>query len=322
MTPGAVAATSVGLSMRGLLIILAALGPMAAACSGSTEPIALPPSVAQPDPQPGPPSPGGPGEHIYVANADGSDVTLLTVGGRPAWSPDGRRIAFQRDGGVYVIGVDGSGVIQLTEGSSPAWSPDGAKIAFTGRDGIRVLTLDDLAVRALVRHDFRADTDKPSDQGVDKPAWSPDGARIAFEHLGDGEFTPAQVFVIGADGSNRYLLTTSPDRRRYAESDPSWSPDGSSIVHWSFGFGIALTPAVGGVPKTIYAAFPQVAYGTKPVWSRLGVIAFIATMGPTKRSVWTMTASGGEVRQLIDDAFDADWSPTGARIAFVRTRTQ
>jgi dipeptidyl aminopeptidase/acylaminoacyl peptidase len=46
-------------------------------------------------------------------------------------------------------------------------------------------------------------------------------------------------------------------------------------------------------------------------------------MGPMKRpAIWTMTASGGEVRQFIDDAFDADWSPTGARIAFVRTRTQ
>ena len=51
-------------------------------------------------------------EHIYVANADGSDAARLTVGRAPAWSPDGRRIAFQRDSQVHVINRDGSNDVQ------------------------------------------------------------------------------------------------------------------------------------------------------------------------------------------------------------------
>ena len=81
-------------------------------------------------------------------NADGSGVARLTdseaTDADPAWSPDGRRIAFasDRDGGsnIYVMNADGSGVARLTDSSAgdygPAWSPDGRRIAFASeRDG-------------------------------------------------------------------------------------------------------------------------------------------------------------------------------------------
>src|SRR5205823_4987152 len=42
---------------------------------------------------------------------------------RPAWSPDGDRIAFQRHGDIYVMRADGSHVVRLTHqgGFTPAW---------------------------------------------------------------------------------------------------------------------------------------------------------------------------------------------------------
>lgn len=88
-----------------------------------------------------------------MINIDGTGATLVTdhrydeLGGtlyensndfEPAWSPDGKKIAFSsnRDGAleIYVVNVDGTGRTRLTDNteaaSHPAWSPDGAKIVF------------------------------------------------------------------------------------------------------------------------------------------------------------------------------------------------
>ena len=89
---------------------------------------------------------------IYVMNADGSGTRKLThnltrngsFSAEPAWSPDGRKIAFQstRNGNrdIYVMNADGSGKRNLTRNPAkdvrPSWSPDGRRIAFlSDRDG-------------------------------------------------------------------------------------------------------------------------------------------------------------------------------------------
>ena len=62
----------------------------------------------------------------------------------PAFSPDGRKIAFgsSRSGDfeIYAMNADGSDIVRLTQSpgldARPAWSPDGTRIAFTSnRDG-------------------------------------------------------------------------------------------------------------------------------------------------------------------------------------------
>ncbi len=85
---------------------------------------------------------------IYVMNADGSGSRKLMhnagYNDKPAWSPDGRKIAFtsSRDGRaeIYVMNADGSGQRNLTRHPArdfrPSWSPDGRRIAFvSNRDG-------------------------------------------------------------------------------------------------------------------------------------------------------------------------------------------
>jgi Tol biopolymer transport system component len=260
-------------------------------------------------------------EYINLANADGSGVARLVRGGGPAWSPDGRRIAFHAADGIHVINADGSNDVWLTKGIQPAWSPDGTRIVFAGSEGISVMNADGSAVKTLVRHDFREDTYKPYDMGVGQPTWSPDGARIAFTHNGDGDTQPAQIFVMDSDGSNRRLLTPTINGSRYAEGDPSWSPNGSTIVYWSYGYGLALINSDGGFPTTVYSEFSAIA--VEPAWSPDGSsIAFTRRQGSSAPAIWTVSPNGTGTKVLISDGYDAGWSPDGARIAFVSTRSR
>jgi TolB protein len=134
----------------------------------------------------------------------------------PAWSPDGRQIAFLATG-VKVVNADGSGLRRLTrngwEASTPAWSPDGRQIAFVSRRDynleIYAMSADGSRQRRLTRNAWR-DSD---------PVWSPDGRQIAF-------VSNWQVWVMNADGSGQRRLTHN-GARNFA---PAWSPDGQRIV--------------------------------------------------------------------------------------------
>jgi Tol biopolymer transport system component len=61
---------------------------------------------------------------IYVMNANGSAKRRLALNADSAvWSPDGRKIAFVRDGWVHTMKTDGTHVRRLARGSSPSWQP-------------------------------------------------------------------------------------------------------------------------------------------------------------------------------------------------------
>jgi Tol biopolymer transport system component len=69
-----------------------------------------------------------------MANADGTERRAITPAGMygllPAWSPDGKMIAFSRydptsyGSAIYLVGADGTGLRLLTEGGRfPSWQP-------------------------------------------------------------------------------------------------------------------------------------------------------------------------------------------------------
>ena len=182
---------------------------------------------------------------ICVGKVDGSDMRQLTTGqsfgnDRPAWSPNGSKIAFERRQSsqccatdLYVMDANGNNLTQLTNTpnateSGPTWSPDGTKIVFSRDDGqqsqLFVLTLSTLAAELV-----------PGTVDGSYPSWSPNGSKIAFSSYAEGdqscEFGPcqpsAEIFVIPATGGSPVNIT---EHNEAHDLFPNWSTDNLKVV--------------------------------------------------------------------------------------------
>ena len=159
---------------------------------------------------------------VYLINVDGTGETRLTTHEgddlEPDWSPDGTRIAFERDFNLYVMNADGSGAHQIVNGgSSPDWSPDGTHIVYRRLRLFFPNIQNDIYV---VSPDGSVNTGLTNDPAFDtSPAWSPDGTRIAFSKL-VGTGNDYEIFVMNADGSGQTNVTRSP----VADEFPDWQP--------------------------------------------------------------------------------------------------
>lgn len=125
---------------------------------------------------------------------------------KPAWSPDGSRIAFARGWGasprLYLIRPDGSGAKELLTSSAnnASWSPDSRRLVFDNGHRIAVINADGTGLRYLTN----------SKTGDTDPAWSPDGRWIAFVRHGD-------LWLMDANGASQRLLVRNA-------TQPAWKP--------------------------------------------------------------------------------------------------
>lgn len=207
---------------------------------------------------------------IETSALDGSDRRRLTNhrddDTSPAWSPDGRHIAFSRgsgdSSGIYVMAADGSDRRQLVGYSSlnpvngitrpqegPVWSPNGRTLAFvvleilgsSSNQALYTVNADGSGLKSLFY---------PHPYGVvitSAPAWSPDGERLAFL-LGAPEadpLYPSGVYMVDPNrpglseeekssdaprGMAELLSPIPMGQFRLFPVGLAWAPDGSRIL--------------------------------------------------------------------------------------------
>ncbi len=186
-------------------------------------------------------------DELVVTDASGGRARTLVWFGPwrgdpqiPAWSPDGKRLAFleKNDNGgscvcraLFVVNADGAGLRRLTPptiapGDKIDWSPDGSTILFRTHPGegpsgasglganLYTIGVDGTGLRQLTHF-------LPSER-VDSGSYSPDGKLIVFETSAGavgGSFP--DVFVMNADGSDLRQITRTPNFETQADWGPS-----------------------------------------------------------------------------------------------------
>jgi Tol biopolymer transport system component len=215
-------------------------------------------------------SPGGsriavwdqrPPEHVFVVRPDGRHL-WSSYGSFPRWSPDGAKIAIvtgaacpacrgvcpacrttirgasgrllasypgmlvdwlrdgvrlvlsQRDGRLVLRRLGRAGSVTISKAGGGVVSPDGSRLAVTDERGTtRIVRIPGGNARVVAHAAFAA-------------GWSPDSKRLALV-----SYSPAAIWIVGADGSGRVRAASAPAGSSL--SAVAWTPDSRSVVYGS-----------------------------------------------------------------------------------------
>jgi Tol biopolymer transport system component len=283
---------------------------------------------------------GGGDSHIYIKQIGSGDPVRLTSGSQaefaPAWSRDGRYIAFLREldasrTGIFYVPPLGGVERLVTECPNPYiwrgymlrrldWTPDGKNLIVScpdtdrGNNALKVVSLSG------VKSPLTTPSGTPN-SGDEEPAVSPDGSAVVFVRWRPGAGRKLFVLSLNAD------LKAAGEPRELAEtrgaSAPAWMASGKEIVYDRGGV-LWRVAVAGGPPRRVL----EVGTGVRqPTFDRANRLAYAVPVGDS--NIWRqeLTSDGTAAQPAAPlIAFTTlemspDYSPDDTRIAFQSQRS-
>ncbi|MBI5215830.1 MAG: TolB family protein [Ignavibacteriae bacterium] len=238
------------------------------------------------------------------------EVELISKDEFPAWSPDGKWIAYYHEQyeedttyptGLYAIDTGGYDrkLLVLGFATTPDWSPDGKWIVFYS-GAIYAVNIQNDSLRRITP--FTAYF----------PSWSPDGKKIVFDTPYQDPKGANVIWTMNTDGSS---LRDISDHGVGEWRMPAWSPGGGMILHTRYLTGILgeeifIMDTSGNNPKRLTSNNINDRY---PRWSKNGEWIAWTVISGSNSEIWLMDSNGKNQHKLID-GYSCSWSPDSRSI--------
>lgn len=272
------------------------------------------------------------GDIWRIDAATGKQTKLVDNAFNPAYSPDGRQLAFDAAWAgarrIWISDAEGGNPRQLTSDSSeavahaePSWSPDGKRLVFRRIDK----TASDLVMLDPESQKLRWIT---HDNVLDmNPAWAPDGRSLYYSSAGGGGLNVWRV-ALNADGEREGMpqqLTTGAGD----DINPAPSPDGKELAFSvrSFDSDVwrlpvdAVTGRQSGQPLPVTATTRVESRGA---WSPDGSMIAFNSDRRGEMNLWVRSLTSGAETQVTSGPggdYQPSWSPESGTLAFFSARS-